>query len=236
MHYENKERLLVVEDDREIADLIGRYLDVEGFTVDVAYDGLEGLRSFREHRHELVISDIAMPGLNGLDLVKEIRAIADPTILLLTARSSENEKILGLNIGADDYMTKPFSMPEVVARVHAHLRSRRRKLQVGQPLRIGPFTVDPHKRLVKKGDRSLDLRPREFDILHLLASHPNQILSKEQIYARVWKEPYLGDDNTIMVHIRRIREKIEADPSSPRWIETVWGVGYRLCEESRESS
>ncbi len=236
MHSLTKERLLVIEDDREIADLIGRYLTVEGFDVDIAYDGLQGLCFYREHRHELILSDIAMPGLNGLDLVGEIRALGDPAILLLTAKSSENEKILGLNVGADDYITKPFSMPEVLARVHAHLRSQRRIRSGARPLHIGPFVIDPQKRLVKRHGLSIDFRPREFDILLLLATHPDQILSKEQIYAQVWKEPFLGDDNTIMVHIRRIREKLESDPSHPEWLETIWGLGYRLRGESRETS
>ncbi|OOC64224.1 DNA-binding response regulator [Paenibacillus ihbetae] len=222
---------MIVEDEKEIADLLKDYLVEEHFEVIVAKDGLEAVRLFRETRPQLMILDIMLPHLNGIEVCRTIRSESSIPIIMLSAKKSDVDKILGLGIGADDYVVKPFSPGEVIARVRAQLR---RVNQLSSPM--------PQSDLIRYQDLELDLkayevsvrnRPvpcsaKEFEVLRFLALHPNQVLTREQIFQNVWGFDERGDLNTVTVHIKKIREKIERDPANPTLIKTVWGVGYKL--------
>lgn len=234
-----KSKILVVEDEREIGLLLKKYLEVENYEVVCAEDGKKGLQFFNDEVFDLVISDIMMPIMDGIDLCKEIRRKSNVPIIFLTAKDDEVDKLLGLMQGADDYITKPFSIKEVVARVKAILR---RYLELSQgviPIAIleakGVY-IDFSNAVVKKNDEEVTLRAKEYDILSLLAKQPEKVFSKGHIFESVWGSEYFGDDNTVMVHIRRIRNKLEDDPNEPKFIKTVWGLGYKfsLKDESDE--
>ncbi len=226
-----KSNILVVEDEREIGLLLKKYLEVEGYQVVCAEDGEQGLKYFNETIFDLVITDIMMPIMDGIELCKHIRKASNVPVIFLTAKDEEVDKLIGLMQGADDYITKPFSIKEVVARVKAILR---RYLELSQgvlPVAIldakGIF-IDFTNSIVKKNDEELTLRTKEYEILRLLAQQPEKVFSKGQIFEKVWGSAYLGDDNTVMVHIRRIRNKLEDDPNEPKFIKTVWGLGYKF--------
>jgi len=226
-----KSKILVVEDEREIGLLLKKYLKNEGYEVICAEDGQKGLNCFLEDVFDLVITDIMMPVMDGIALCKEVRKQSNVPIIFLTAKDDEVDKLIGLMQGADDYITKPFSIKEVVARVKAILR---RYLELSKGIiptatldQKGVF-IDFNHGIVKKNDEVVSLRLKEYEILKLLAKQPEKVFSKSQIFESVWGSEYLGDDNTVMVHIRRIRNKLEDDPNEPKFIKTVWGLGYKF--------
>lgn len=228
---EIKERtkILVVDDDEEITDLVVKYLEVEGYKVDKAYNGSDALKLFKTNVYNMVISDIMMPRINGLDLVKQIREIANPIIILLTAKDKEVDRVIGFKTGADDYVVKPFFMNELVARVQSHLRRYTfDNTQLVAPMIINNLIIDTSKVLVKKDGREVNLRAKEYELLVFLSQNDSQVFSKKQLFTHVWKDEFYADDNTVMVHIRRLRQKIEDNPADPKFIQTVWGLGYRF--------
>jgi len=228
------ERVLVADDDSNITDVCRRYLEREGYLVTTAKDGLEALELWRHHAPDLIVLDLMMPHRDGWEVCNEIRQTADVPIVMLTARGEEQDRLMGLTLGADDYMTKPFSPRELVLRVRAILR-RMRYVQTASitaaehTIRYEGLAIDVAKRIVEIGGQSIDLTVTEFDMLYLLASHPGQVFSRTQILSKVWDFSYEGDTTTVTVHIRRLREKIESTPSEPRYIKTVWGIGYKFA-------
>ncbi|CAJ1001647.1 DNA-binding response regulator [Brevibacillus aydinogluensis] len=224
--------MLVVDDDEEIRNLIAIYLQNEGYRVLKAADGMEALEVLKQNEVHLLVLDIMMPRLDGIQACLKIREEQHMPIIMLSAKSQDMDKIYGLSTGADDYMTKPFNPLELVARVKSQLR-RYLRLNQGYTARedeieIGDLTINTATREVKVNGRDVKLTPTEFAILELLARNRGVVFSTEQIYERVWKEPFCQSDNTVMVHIRKIREKIEEDTRKPRYIKTVWGVGYKI--------
>lgn len=224
--------ILVVDDDATIRDVLQLYLKREGFGVLTAADGQTALEKARQDRPDLIVLDLMLPGVDGWEVCRRLRADSTVPILMLTARGEEYERILGLGLGADDYVTKPFSPGEVVARIQAIFRriemARLPTIASGEIIRVGALEIDPVARRVMVHERQVDLSPKEFDLLHFLASHPRQVFSREQLLDQVWGYTYAGETSTVTVHVRHLREKIEPDPAQPRFIETVWGVGYRF--------
>ena len=226
-------KILVCDDDREIARAIEIYLNNEGFEVVKAHDGFEALNVVKSEDVKLAIMDVMMPKLDGIKATQMIRNEKDIPIIMLSAKSEDYDKIIGLNIGADDYVTKPFNPMELVARVKSQLR---RYTQFGNAkesaeegiYRVGGLTVDDNSKKVTVDGRSVTLTATEFGILKLLAQSPDRVFSMEQIYESVWDEPAYNPENTVAVHIRHIREKIEINPKDPRYIKVVWGTGYKL--------
>ena len=221
--------MLVVDDEPIVRDVVVRYLQREGYETLEAGDGLRAQELLSRHEPSLVVLDLMLPGMDGLELCRWIRARSDLPVIMLTARAEEADRIVGLELGADDYVTKPFSPRELAARVRTVLR--RSSLSAGTAERIthGDLDLDAASREVTKAGRLLRLTAREFDLLWFLASHPRRVFSREQLMDRVWGYEPAFDTGTVTVHVRRLREKIEDDPSKPRHLETVWGVGYRLC-------
>jgi DNA-binding response OmpR family regulator len=227
--------ILVVDDDATIRDILERYLRREGFAVRTTADGQTALQTVSTEKPDLIVLDLMLPQLDGWEICRRLRAETTIPILMLTARGEEYERILGLGLGADDYVTKPFSPGEVVARIKAIFR-RIDMARVVTPLREeiirgGPIVIDPRTRQVTVSSKSVSLTPKEFDLLHFLASHPRQVFSQQQLLDQVWNYTYAGETSTVTVHIRHLREKIESDPAHPHFIETVWGVGYRFNDE-----
>lgn len=227
-------RILVVDDEREIADLIEIHLLSEGYRVFKANSGAEALKLVEDHDPHLVILDIMMPGIDGIEVCRQIRQTRGIPILMLSAKSEDVDKILGLKTGADDYLTKPFNPLELVARVKAQLR---RCFRLNPALMESPseetivvrgLEIDRAGHTVSVDGRIVSLTPTEYEILLLLASNLGRVFSSEEIFRRVWKERYFHSNNTVMVHIRKIREKIEDDARHPTFIKTVWGVGYKI--------
>lgn len=222
-------KILVADDDTEITDLVVKYLEVEGYKVDKAYNGIDALNLFKKKPYDIVITDIMMPRIDGLELIKQIRELANPIIILLTAKDKEIDRVIGLKSGADDYIVKPFFMNELVARVQSHLRRYNQdNPKIQTKLVFNNLIIDRLKALVIKNEIAIELRAKEFELLVFLARNESQVFSKRQIFNNVWKEEYYEDDNTVMVHIRRLRKKIEDDPSNPKYIQTVWGLGYKF--------
>lgn len=221
---------MVVDDEREIVDLLTDYLTAEGYRVIPAYNSQEAIDIARKHNPELVVLDIMMPGVGGFEVCRALRAESSMPILMLSAKQEEVDKILALGLGADDYVTKPFSPKEVVARVKAQLRRVNILSQAGNNriLRFGDLEIDTEGYTVSCRGKLIDLSAKEFELLKFLALNPNRVFSKEQLFERVWGENFIGDANTVMVHIRRLREKIEADPGKPVYIKTIWGAGYKF--------
>lgn len=225
----DKIKILVVDDDYEITDLVVKYLEVEGYVVDKAYNGKDALILFKNNNHDMVISDIMMPEIDGLNLIKKIKELGNPIIILLTAKDKEVDRVIGLKTGADDYVIKPFYMNELVARVESHLRRYKDNKEVDNSiLSFGDLTIDIAKAIVTKKDTEIKLRAKEFELLVFLARNESRVFSKHQIFNNVWNEEYYEDDNTVMVHIRRLRQSIEDDPSNPKYIQTIWGLGYKF--------
>ncbi len=227
----DKYKILVVDDEKEIADLIRDYLKATGYEVLIAYNGEEGLEIFQNQKPDMAILDIMMPIMDGLELCRRIRSASNIPILMLSAKKEDSDKILGLGLGADDYVTKPFSPRELIARVQSQLR-RFNELS-GQSkktdtLAFGDIEIDPSAHIVKIRGEIVPFSVKEFEILHYLALNINQALSREKIFENVWGFNEYGDINTVTVHVRKIREKIERDPSHPIYIETVWGIGYKF--------
>ena len=225
--------ILIVEDDLEIAMLEQDYLEIEGFETQTVSDGEGAVSAALSHTFDLILLDLMLPGCNGYDVCRRIRDRVDVPILMVTARTDSVDKIRGLGLGADDYIAKPFDPAELVARVKAHLNRYDRLVGAGRAqdverITVGELTILPRSWKVYKGERELRLPNREFELLKFLAENPNIVFSKEQLFEAIWGYDYLGDSATVTVHIGRIRDKIEDDPSNPRIIETVWGAGYRL--------
>lgn len=228
----DKEIILVVDDEKEIRDLIGIYLVNEGYKVLKAGNGLEALHCLEKQEIDLIILDIMMPNMDGIEACIKIREDKNMPIIMLSAKSEDMDKIMGLTTGADDYVTKPFNPLELLARVKSQLRRYKRLNTAPEKqedvIEIDDMTINTSTHEVKVGDKELKLTPREFEILFLLSKNRGIVFSIEKIYEAVWKEDFFQSDNTVMVHIRKIREKIESNPRKPRFIKTVWGVGYKI--------
>jgi two-component system response regulator ResD len=224
------DRVLLVDDEEIVRDVLTRYLEREGFSVDVAADGEAALALAAHTRPDVVILDLMLPKLDGLEVFRRIRDHDDLPIVMLTAKSEEIDRVVGLELGADDYVTKPFSPREVVARIRAVLR-RGERADAGSSrgvLAVGSLEIDRGRREVRRDGEPLALTRKEFDLLDVLASHPGVTFRRIDLLERVWDSAWDGDSSTVTVHVRRLRSKIEIDPSAPRHIVTVWGVGYRF--------
>lgn len=227
-------KILIVEDDRSIASLQKDYLELSGYSVSIASSGTEGLRALQEQEFELVILDIMLPGVDGFEVLKSIREQDDIPVLLVSARAEEIYKINGLGLGADDYITKPFSSAELVARVHAHLSKYDRLKErfgngsTGTKLQVRGLEIQKDSRRVFINGKEVMLAQKEFDLLLFLFQNANRVFAKEELFERIWGLDAMGDVSTVTVHIARIREKIEETPSKPQYIGTVWGAGYRF--------
>jgi len=226
-------KILIVEDDKSIAELLIDYLEASGFKIDLCRDGVCALKSINESEYNLIILDIMLPGINGFDVLKEVREKQFIPIILLSARKEEIDKIKGLGLGADDYITKPFNFGELVARVNAHIGKyeRLKKKFSGDDnkvLIIRGLEIQKDSRRVFVNGKEVYLAQKEFDLLIFLAKNPNRVFGKEELFEKIWGFESLGDSATVTVHIGRIREKIEVKPSNPQYIETVWGAGYRF--------
>ncbi len=226
-------RVLVVEDETMVAEVVERYLRRDGYDVDVAYDGHAALDAFQRLAPDLVVLDVMLPGIDGLEVCRRIREQGSTPVILLTARDREADKINGLALGADDYVTKPFSPRELVARVEAVLRrAGATDSGAGAPprgeLRFGELAIDPITRGVHLRGASVGLTAREFDLLLYFAQHPGRVFTREQLMDAIWDRDFEGDAGTVTVHVRRLRTKIEQDASRPAYLRTVWGVGYKF--------
>jgi len=228
-----QQTILVCDDEKEIVEAIAIYLEGEGYRIIKAYDGEEALRILETEKADLIIMDVMMPGLDGIHTTRKIRETMDVPIIILSAKSEDTDKILGLNIGADDYIAKPFSPLELVARVKSQLR---RYMQLGNMggspsqavYKCGGLTINDDNKEVYIEGESIKLTPIEYNILLLLVKNAGKVFSIDEIYEQIWKEEAIGADNTVAVHIRHIREKIEINPREPRYLKVVWGVGYKI--------
>lgn len=226
-------KILIVEDNPEIADLVQLHLQDIHCDADIAGDGATALQRFRDHHYDLVILDLMLPVMDGLEVCKQLRR-DDPRVpvIMLTSKSSELDRVLGLEIGADDYLTKPFSIPELMARVKAQFR-RLDAFQDSAPqgrLSVGDLEIEPDKHRVTLAGRAVELTAKEFDLLLHFASHPGRVYNRAELLDQVWGYSYEGYEHTVNSHINRLRSKIEADPAKPQYIMTVWGVGYKFNE------
>lgn len=226
--------ILVVDDDKEIAELVEIYLSNEGYKVLKASDGLECIAMLEQHKEiKLIVLDIMMPNMDGLEVCRIIRGQSNIPILMLSAKAEDMDKIIGFGTGADDYMTKPFNPLELVARVKSQMKRYHRIEPMGEEvnqdeIRIHNISINKVAHQVKKDGKEIALTPIEFEILYLLASNQGRVFSTDEIFEKVWNEKVYEVNNTVMVHIRRLREKIEDNPKSPRMLKTVWGVGYKI--------
>lgn len=225
--------VLLIDDEAEIVDLIEICLKNEGYTVIKAHDGVEALRVLEAQPIHLMVLDIMMPGLDGLEVCRRVRETQNIPIIMLSAKSQDMDKILGLGIGADDYMVKPFNPMELIARIKSQLRrylylNGDKKPGDTQHVRIRELTINKSNHAVAVFDNAVNLTPTEYGILLLLAENAGRVFSAEEIFERVWKEKYFESNNTVMAHIWRLREKVEENPREPKLIETVWGVGYKI--------
>ncbi len=226
--------ILLVEDEPDIADLLSIHLRDLGYRVDAVADGALGLQKALAEPYALIILDLMLPGMNGLEVCKRLRASERATpILMLTSKAEEVDKVVGLELGADDYVTKPFSIRELIARVRALLR----RVELDQPeteaddeLEFGDLRIEPSKRKVWVADEPIELTAKEFDLLAIFALHPGKAFSRQELLDKVWGYQYAGYSHTVNSHINRLRSKIEPDPSTPRYVQTIWGVGYRFTE------
>ena len=224
------EKILVVDDEEHIIELVELYLGKEGYKVVSAQDGAAALERFSLEKPDLLVLDIMLPGKDGLDVLREIRKSSQVPVIMLTARESEVDKVVGLELGADDYLTKPFSPRELVARVKAVLRrARPPEEEIEAVLAHGGLTIDSSRRRVEvEGAGEVELTAKEFDLLYVMAANPGIVLSRDRLMEKVWGYEYVGDTRTVDVYIRHLREKLADDAESPRFIETVRGVGYRF--------
>lgn len=227
----SKKRILLVEDDQGIAEVESDYLTANGFVVDIAYDGNQGCEKALQGDYDLLLLDIMLPGKDGFAICREVRAVKDTPILMVSAKREDIDKIRGLGLGADDYIVKPFSPNELVARVKAHIARYERLTggrNTGDAMIFGDLEIRRQERRVFLAGREISLKNREFDLLLFLAENPGLVFSKDSLFERIWGMEAMGDTATVTVHINRIREKIEPKPSEPRYVETVWGAGYRF--------
>lgn len=224
-------RILIIEDDKEIAGIERDYLELEGMEADVAADGIGGLEAALGGSYDLVLLDLMLPGMDGFSVCRRLREKLDIPILMVTARTQDIDKIRGLGFGADDYIEKPFSPAVLVARVKANLAQYSRlrpKREDSAVITAGALTIDAAARTVAVHGKPVALTNKEFELLLFLARHPNQVFSREDLYELIWGLESMGDNITVAVHVNRLRDKLEDDPSNPQLIQTVWGVGYRL--------
>ncbi|MBE5092078.1 response regulator transcription factor [Bacillus thuringiensis] len=232
-------RILIADDDKEIRNLLKIYLERELYMVDTAINGEEALHLFNQNKYNLVILDLMMPKIDGIEVCKKLRDNTNVPILMLTAKDHEVDKILGLSIGADDYITKPFSIHEVIARVKALMRrflvlGSNNTAQEKTTLSFKGLTINLNTYTVHTNKEEISLTGKELELLKFFTSNPGQVFTKTQLFRNVWDDNYIEDDNTVMVHIRKLRKKIEIDPSNPKFIQTIWGIGYKFVGEKLE--
>ncbi len=224
--------VLVVDDEPTISEVVSRYLERAGYRTRTAPDGLAALAAVAEQRPDLLVLDLMLPGIDGLEVMRRVRedggARDRVAVILLTAKGEESDRVIGLNLGADDYVVKPFSPAELVARVDAVLRRIDTTPETQAPLEFGELVIDPGARRATLAGDELALTQREFELLLFLARHPGRAYTRNELMDQVWRYAFYTDTSTVTVHVRRLRAKLESDPSSPRYIETVWGVGYRF--------
>ena len=223
-------RILIIEDDRSISGMVSDYLAGEGFSTDVFDTGQAAVESFCDGRYALALIDLMLPDLSGMEVVRAVRQSSDVPIIILTAKDSDADKALGLNLGADDYVVKPFSLIELTARIRANIRrAARYDSRSGEHIRIRDLEIDVARHAARVSGRALNLTRTEFDILYLLAAHPGQAFSKERLYELVWKEPYYDNENVLNTHINRLRTKLKsASGKETAYIKTLWGIGYKM--------
>ena len=227
-------KILIVEDDLSIAELQKDYLEISGFEVNIRTDGVSGLNTIKENKYDLIILDVMLPKIDGFDILRIIQENKDIPVLMVSAKKEEIDKIKGLTLGADDYITKPFSPGELVARVKSHLQNYERMRNKfsnkinNNSIIIRGLEILKDSRQVFINGKEVNLAQKEFELLLYMAENPNRVFSKDELFERIWGLDSLGDNATVTVHIRKIREKIESNPSEPQYIETLWGVGYRV--------
>ena len=225
-------KVLIVEDELSIAELEKDYLELSSFEVEIETDGQQGLEKALKNDFDMIILDIMLPGVDGFEICKQIREAKEIPILMVSARKEDIDKIRGLGLGADDYITKPFSPSELVARVKAHLNRYQRlvnnQMEVNDIIEIRGLKIDKTARRVYSNGEEKVFTTKEFDLLTFLAGHPNRVFTKEELFNKIWDMESLGDIATVTVHIKKIREKIEVNTAKPQYIETIWGVGYRF--------
>lgn len=225
-------KILLIEDDIEISDMLKSFLMTENFEIETAYDGESACEKFFADHYSLVLLDLMIPKKSGMEVMKAIREKNTVPIIILSAKNTDSDKTLGLGMGADDYITKPFSVTEVLARIKANIRRTTQYaahgLKENDVLTWGRLVMNTNDYSVMKNGTRIELTAKEFEILKLLMKNPKKVYTKEQIYSQVWNDAYLGDENAVNVHISRLRNKIEDDPHSPQIILTVWGIGYKL--------
>jgi DNA-binding response OmpR family regulator len=227
-----RRRVLIVDDEQTVREVVGQYMELEGYQVLQATNGLEALRIASATPPDIVILDLTLPGIDGLEVCRRLRAGSAVPILMLTARAEDADKLEGFGVGADDYLTKPFNPRELVVRVQAIMR-RLEAMSVPAmvfdgDLHVGDITIHPHMRQAERDGAPIELTTKEFDLLLFLAGRPKQVFTREQLLQHVWNYDNYGEDSTVTVHIRRLREKIERDPARPRHLRTVWGIGYKF--------
>jgi len=220
--------VLVVDDEPTITEIVSRYLQRAGYSTLVAGDGPEALRLAGVERPDLVVLDLMLPGMDGLEVLRRLRERERVSIILLTAKGEASDRVIGLRLGADDYVVKPFSPAELVARVDAVLRRMDSSPELERPISFDDLELDPVGRRVTVRGEEVQLTVREYELLLFFMRHPGQVFSRNQLMDAVWQYSFYTDTSTVTVHVRRLRAKVEADPSEPRWLQTVWGVGYRF--------
>ena len=226
--------ILIAEDDPRIADLISKNLEAAGYEVRQASDGGRALADLERLKPALLVLDLGLPGVEGLQVLRRVRQTSDMPVLVLTARSAESDKLLGLEIGADDYVTKPFSTAELVARVRALLR-RSGGSVTERTLELSDLSIDPARRTVERGGKPVPLTTLEFDLLYFLATRPGKVFTREALLRQVWGSDRVVDDRSIDSLVSRLRRKLETDPSDPKYLQTVWGAGYRFSDAGKTS-
>ena len=229
-------KILIIEDDIDIAELERDFLEIEGYDVTIATDGLEGCNLAKTEKFDLILLDLMLPSMSGYEVCRNIRSVVDVPIIMVTAKGEDGDKVRGFGLGADDYLSKPFSSVELVARIRANLAQYER-LKIGnkdlqskrmEELRGGPIVINLSTHRVYLNDEEIELKNKEYELLKFLLSHPDMVFSKEHLYEKLWGMDAFGDLKTVAVHINRLREKIEKDPQKPVYIQTVWGAGYRF--------
>jgi two-component system response regulator ResD len=220
--------ILVVDDEPTITEVVSRYLERAGYATRIAADGSRALELAGDERPDLVVLDLMLPGMDGLEVMRRLRARERVSVILLTAKGESTDRVIGLRLGADDYVVKPFSPAELVARVDAVLRRVGNSPELEEPIVFDDLELDPVARRVTVRGEEAQLTVREFELLQHFMRHPGQVFSRDQLMDAVWQYSFYTDTSTVTVHVRRLRAKIEENPSNPRWLETVWGVGYRF--------
>ncbi len=224
---EPKKNILVIDDDKNICELIRLYLEKEGYNVDVVFDGVKGLALFKQKAHDLIILDLLLPGMDGLQVCREVRNISKIPIIMLSAKGETFDKVLGLELGADDYMVKPFETKELVARIKAVMRRFKQDIGESEEIAYPGLIINKSNYTVKLDGNKVEMTPKELETLFFLASNPNKVYTRDQLLEQIWEYDFFGDARTIDVHVKRIREKILKE-DAPWELKTVWGVGYKF--------